>query len=157
MKPAKSLLHFQFRCRYRAFYTFPNRFNAHSVERAVDEEHGNEEEHQGEHHAEPMPLLRRQRHGKFDGQQSEQRRELDDRVQGDRRGVLERIADRVADHRGLMQCGALGLQLDLHDLLRVVPGAAGIGHEDGLVQAEEGDRDQIADKEVGFDERERER
>jgi hypothetical protein len=44
--------------------------------------------------------------------------------------------------------GALLLQLDLDDLLRVVPGAAGVGHEDRLEQAEERDRDQVADEEV---------
>ena len=44
--------------------------------------------------------------------------------------------------------GALLLQLDLDELLGVVPGAAGVGHEDGLEQAEERDRDQVADEEV---------
>jgi hypothetical protein len=35
----------------------------------------------------------------LDREQAEQRRELDDRVHRHRRGVLERIADRVADDR----------------------------------------------------------
>ena len=47
--------------------------------------------------------------------------------------------------------------VDLYDLLRVVPGAAGIGHEDGLVQAEDRNRDQVADKEERLHERERKR
>jgi hypothetical protein len=68
---------------------------------------------------------------------AEERGELDDRVQRDRRGVLEGVADGVADDGGRVQVGALLLQLDLDDLLGVVPGAAGVGHEDGLVQAEE--------------------
>ena len=49
------------------------------------------------------------------------------------------------------------LQLDFDDLLRVVPGAAGVGHEDRLVQTEDRDRDQVADEEERLDERERER
>ena len=73
------------------------------------------------------------------------------------RRVLERIADRVADDRGGVQLGALRLELGLHDLLRVVPGAAGVGHEDGLVQAEQRDGDQVADEEVRLDEGEGQR
>src|SRR5579863_2155179 len=49
------------------------------------------------------------------------------------------------------------LQLDLDDFLRVVPCAAGVGHEDGLVQAENRDGNQVADEEERFDERERQR
>jgi len=37
------------------------------------------------------------------------------------------------------------------------PGAAGVGHEDGLEEAEEGDADEVADEEVGVEERQRER
>ena len=51
-----------------------------------------------------------------------------------------------------MQLGALGVQVNLDDLLRVVPSAACVGHEDGLVQAEDSDRDQIPDEEVRIDE-----
>ena len=43
----------------------------------------------------------------LDGQQAEQRRELDDRVHRHRRRVLERIADRVADDRRVVQRRAL--------------------------------------------------
>ena len=53
--------------------------------------------------------------------------------------------------------GALLLELHLDDLLRVVPRAAGVGHEHRLIQPEQRDRDQIADEEVRLDERERER
>ncbi len=42
---------------------------------------------------------------------------------------------------------AFGLEFGFDDLLRVVPGTTGIGHEDGLVQAEDRDGDQVADKE----------
>ena len=49
------------------------------------------------------------------------------------------------------------LQLDFDDFLGVVPGAAGVGHEDGLVQAEDGDREQVADEEERLDEGEGER
>src|SRR6185369_18017232 len=37
-----------------------------------------------------------------------------------------------------------------------LPGAAGIGHEDGLVEAEDGDGEEIADEEVRLDEGESE-
>ena len=57
----------------------------------------------------------------------------------------------------VVQRRALHLQLGLDDLLRVVPGAAGVGHEDRLVQAEQRDRDQVADEEERLDERERQR
>src|SRR5205085_8000745 len=44
------------------------------------------------------------------------------------------------------------LHLDFHDLLGIVPGAAGIGHKDRLIETEDGDGNQIADEEVGFEE-----
>ena len=65
--------------------------------------------------------------------------------------------DRVADDRRRVQRRALRLQLDLDDLLRVVPRAAGVGHEDRLVQPEQRDRNQVADEEVRLEERERQR
>jgi predicted transposase YdaD len=74
-------------------------------------------------------------HRELDGEQAEERGELDDRVHGDRRRVLEGIADGVADDARRVERGALLLELDLDELLRVVPSAAGVGHEDGLVQA----------------------
>ena len=40
--------------------------------------------------------------GEFDRKQAEERGELDDRVHRDRTGVLERVADGVADHAGIM-------------------------------------------------------
>src|SRR5665647_2236609 len=91
----------------------------------------------------------------LDSEQAEQSRELDYRVERDRRGVLVRVTDGVTDYRRVMQRGALGMQIDLDDLLRVVPRAARIGHEDGLIQPEDGDRDEVADEEVRLDERER--
>ena len=48
-----------------------------------------------------------------------------------------------------MQRGAFFLQVNFHHFLGVVPGAAGVGHVKGLEQAEGGDRDQIAGKQVG--------
>jgi hypothetical protein len=47
--------------------------------------------------------------------------ELDDRVDRDAGGVLE-VPHRVAHHRRVVERGALGLELDLHQLLRVVQG-----------------------------------
>ena len=46
-----------------------------------------------------------------------------------------------------MQRSSLGLQLGLHDLLRVIPRPTGVRHEDGLVQPEQRDGNQVADEE----------
>ena len=43
--------------------------------------------------------------------------------------------------------GAFLAQFDFDDFLGVVPGAAGVGHEDGLEQAEGRQADQEADEE----------
>ena len=51
-----------------------------------------------------------------------------------------------------MQRRAFLLQFHLYDLLGVVPGGAGVGHEDGLVETKDRNRDQISDKEEWFDE-----
>jgi hypothetical protein len=94
----------------------------------------------------------------LDGEQeAEERGELDDRVHGHRGGVLEGVADGVADDAGRVQRGALLLELDLDELLGVVPGAAGVGHEDGLVEAEERDGDEVADEEERLEEGEGQR
>ena len=65
--------------------------------------------------------------------------------------------DGVADHGGGVQGRALLLELHLDDLLGVVPGAAGVGHEHRLVETEQRDRDQVADEEVRLQEREGQR
>src|SRR5580658_5561621 len=54
-----------------------------------------------------------------------------------------------------MQRCPLLFQVDLYDFLRIVPGAAGIGHEDGLVESEDRNRDEIANKEERLIEGER--
>ncbi len=90
--------------------------------------------------------------GEFDGEQAEEGGEFDDGVEGDGAGVLEGVADGVADDGGVVERGAFGLEFGLDDFLGVVPGAAGVGHEDGLVEAEEGDGDEVADEEEGSDE-----
>ena len=53
-----------------------------------------------------------------------------------------------------MQLSAFGIQVHLNNLLCVVPSATGVGHEDGLVKAEDGNRDQVPDEEVRIDESE---
>src|SRR5207302_2256070 len=73
------------------------------------------------------------------------------------RSVLERIAYCIADNCGIVQRRALLLHLNFDDLLRIVPRATGIGHENRLEQSEYGDRDQIADKEERLDERKSQR
>src|SRR6266576_3331168 len=133
------------------------RFDPHGVERAPDEHQGNHQERGREHEAQRRAPLGGQRDGELDGEESEQRRELDDGIHGDRRRVLERIADGIAHDRGVVERRAFLLQLGLDDLLGVVPSAARVGHEDGLVETEQRDRDQVADEEVRLEERERER
>src|SRR5437868_7326480 len=56
-----------------------------------------------------------------------------------------------------MEWRAFLLQLSFNDFFCVVPGAAGVGHEDSLVQAEDGDGKEIADEEVRLDKRKRQR
>src|ERR1017187_2476077 len=130
-------------------------FDAHAVEAAVHEAGGDHEENGGQRGGEGRALLGGQVHGQRYGQQAEQGGELDDGVESHGAGVLEGIANRIADHGGIMQRGAFGAKFGLDHLLGVVPGAAGIGHEEGLVQTEQGDGDQIADEEVRFEEGER--
>ena len=80
------------------------RADAHGVERAVDEGERNDEKEcsQDVSHT-GVALARGEFHGKLDGQQAEERGELDDRVQSDGGSVLERITDRVANDGGVMQ------------------------------------------------------
>ena len=79
-------------------------FDPHAVEAAVHEHH---RDRPGTRPTAPWsstgPCWSRQRNRQFHRQQAEQRGELDDRVQRHRTGVLERIADRVADHAGRVQ------------------------------------------------------
>mmetsp|Transcript_42066 Transcript_42066/g.91392 ORF Transcript_42066/g.91392 Transcript_42066/m.91392 type:complete len:431 (-) Transcript_42066:639-1931(-) len=65
--------------------------------------------------------------------------ELDEDVEGGSRSILERIANGVADHGGLVAFRTLGAvrtkPLLLDPLLGVVPCAAGVGHGDGEEEA----------------------
>src|SRR3954468_699813 len=56
-----------------------------------------------------------------------------------------------------MKRRALLFQFHFHDFLSVVPRATSIRHEDRLEQAEQRDRHQVANEEVGLDERKSER
>src|ERR1700731_3516766 len=56
-----------------------------------------------------------------------------------------------------MQSCTFLLQFHFHNLFGVVPGPAGIGHKDGLVEAEDGDGNQVADEEVWLQEGKSER
>ena len=56
-----------------------------------------------------------------------------------------------------MERRAFLVEVDLNDLLGIVPCAAGVRHIDGLEEAEAGDRDQIRNEEVGVEQRESER
>ena len=94
----------------------------------------------------PEPQLRRNDRGELDDHAGEDhadhRHQLDEDVQAGAGGVLERIADRVADDRGLVHrvlgavgqlLAAVGALLDV--LLGVVPGAAGVVERDGQDEA----------------------
>src|SRR5215469_12656286 len=136
----------------RLLLLFAGFHDPHAVERPVHEEHGDQQEDASKDIGEDATLVAGQRNSQFDSQQSEQRSELDDRVHSHRGGILERIANGIADHGCRVKVGALLFQFGFNDLLGVIPGAAGIGHEDGLVQTEERDGNQVADEEVGLDE-----
>src|SRR5262249_28381708 len=90
-------------------------------------------------------------------EQAEERRELDDGIHRHAARVLEWVADGIAHDRGRVKVRALLLQLDLDDLLRVVPGAAGICHKECLEKAEERDRDEVPNKEERIEKRKRQR
>src|SRR5271157_240171 len=70
-----------------------------------------------------------------DRQQRHHVHDLDQRVERQAGRVLERIADSVAGDSRLVPLGALagrlGARLVLDQLLGIVPGAAGVGHEHG--------------------------
>src|ERR1019366_4267128 len=129
----------------------------HPIERTPDENDRKSKENGRQEVAHERTLVGRQLDGELDGQEPEERRELDDRVQGHRRGVLEGIADGIAHDRRGVKRSAFGVHLDLDDLLRVVPRSTRIGHENGLVEAEERDRDEVADEEIWLEEREGQR
>src|SRR5260370_7025850 len=78
-------------------------FDAHPVERTVDEEERNDEEGGGENVRQAAALRGSQLHGKLDAEQAEESRELDDRIQRIRRRVFEWIANLVADDRGVVE------------------------------------------------------
>jgi hypothetical protein len=93
----------------------------------------------------------------LDREQPKQGRELDHGIERDRRGILERIANGVANHRRGVQFRPLLAEVHFDDLLCIIPGPARIGHEDGLEQAEECDPDQVANEEIGIEKWQRER
>ena len=119
--------------------------DAHLVERAVDEHQGYQQEDDtevGSHAAEAGA------DGNLHGKHTEEGGELDDGVESHRGSVFEGIADGVAHDAGGVEVGALGLHVDLDYLLGVVPSAAGVGHEHGLEEAEDGDGDKVGDEEA---------
>ena len=74
--------------------------------------------------------------------------ELDDGVEGHRAGVLEWVAHGVAHYASVVQWSALGFEVDLNNLLGIVPSTTGIGHKYCLEQTEDCDRDQVANEEA---------
>src|ERR1017187_6967029 len=128
--------------------------DAHAVEGAVNEDEGDDKE---ENANAGLGALIFHGDGDLGGQKAKEGGELDDGVHGDGGGVLEGIAHGVAHHGGGMEFGAFLAEIHFHDLLGVVPGAAGIGHEDGLKEAKKGDADEVADEEVRIEEGQRQR
>src|SRR5579863_10213239 len=126
--------------------------DSHAVEGPVDEEERNCEKGQREYVCEGWALVTGKGDGELDGKQSKQRGELDYWIEGDGGSVFERIADCIADDGGVVERSSLLLEFDFNDFLGVVPSGARVGHEDGLVEAKDGDRDEIADEEKRFDE-----
>ena len=131
-----------------------DRPNSHRVERAIHEAYRHQEKDQRQNIADTRPCLFCQLDSQLHGQESEQSGELDDRVQGYRRGVFERVAYSVANHRGCVQFGALLLQFDFDDFLGIVPGGSRISHENRLVETESRNRNQIADEKERLHKRE---
>ena len=124
----------------------------HSVERAVNEEHRNREEHNREN---ARRCSRPARRSEIASSTASNPNSVVNLMIGfsatelvSLKGSPTVSPTTVAACRSRSLC----LQFRLDNLLRVIPGAAGIRHEDRLVQAEERDRDQIADEEVGIDE-----
>jgi len=68
-----------------------------------------------------IAFFRVERHGKFDSKQSEQSRELDNRVHATDECVFERIADGVSDHGRVVQRRPFLFHFDLDDFLRNCP------------------------------------
>ena len=131
------------------------RLDPHPVERAVDEEQGDREEERP-----PGTALVRpgQRDRQLDGEQAEQRRELDDRVHRDRRRVLERDR-RPCRRRRVAACSGVPFSFSststIFFALSQAPPALAMKMR--LEEAEERDRDQVADEEERLEEREGQR
>src|ERR1043166_8743330 len=119
--------------------------NPHAVKRAIHEDQRNNEEERANS---GFGTLIFHGHGDFHGEQTEQGGEFDHRIHRHGRRVLKRIAHGVADDRRRVEVRPLLPQIHFDDFLGVVPRAAGVGHEDGLKQSEEGDADQVADEEI---------
>ncbi len=96
-------------------------------------------------------------HRKLHCQQAEQGCEFDHRIHRHRGRILERIAHRIADDRGIVQRRAFLFQFNFHNFFGIVPGAAGVRHEDRLIQTENSDRDQISNEVEGLDKGKRQR
>src|SRR5258708_38879914 len=126
--------------------------DSHAVERTVYKEERDREEGQGEPVSESSTLVVGKLHGEFYGEQPEKRSELDNRVESDRRCVLERIADGVSNNGCIVQRSALLLHLHFNNFLGIVPGCAGVGHKDCLIKSKNRERDQVANEEEWVDE-----
>src|SRR5207248_885364 len=71
--------------------------DAHAVERAIDEGNGDAEEHDGQADSQLPVVALVELDGQLGGEQAEEGGELDDGIERDGAGVLEGVADGVAD------------------------------------------------------------
>src|SRR6267154_5524994 len=94
--------------------------DTHFVEGAVDEGERHQEEDGGENVRHGVGWGGGQWDGELDGEKAEERSEFDDRVEGDGGGVLEGIADGVANDGGVVERRACLLECDLEDFIGVV-------------------------------------
>src|SRR5438874_11026233 len=92
--------------------------DAHAVEGTVDEKKGDQEKSRREDVGQCCAVLcRGQLHGELDGEQAEERRELDDWIECDGRGVLERLAKVLPTAVGAWSGVAFLLELTFKVLL----------------------------------------
>src|SRR5258708_12488337 len=88
-----------------------------AVERAIDEDERDGKEGGRKDVRQVGALGGRHLHGELDGEQAEEGGKFDHGIERNGRSVLERIADRVADDRGVVDGRAFLLHFDFHDFL----------------------------------------
>ena len=124
-------------------------WNSHRIEGSINEDQSDHEECRADCNFRVLIL---HRDCDFNCKQAEKRGELDHRIQADGTGVLEGIADGVANDGCFMKRGSLGAHVDFDDLLGIIPSTTGVCHKNGLEKTKERDGDQISDEEEWIEE-----